>query len=54
MLEAVEFGTKNAIFWDVTPCALLRNDVSEERIAFIINVTRIGEQGTTLVFTMTI
>jgi hypothetical protein len=30
---------------------LLRKDVSEGRIAFIINVARIGEQGTTLAVT---
>jgi hypothetical protein len=46
MVESVSFGVftavtmKNAVFWDVT---LVRTDVSEERIAFIIRVTRIGE-----------
>jgi hypothetical protein len=42
---------KNAVFWDVTPLALVRTDVSEERIASIIRVTRIGELGTTLAVT---
>jgi hypothetical protein len=32
---------KTVVFWDV------RTDVSEERIASIIRVTRIGELGTT-------
>jgi hypothetical protein len=36
---------KNAVFWDVTPVALVRTDVSEERIASIIMVIRIGELG---------
>jgi hypothetical protein len=36
---------KNAVFSDVTPCALLRTDVSEERIASIIRVERISELG---------
>jgi hypothetical protein len=36
---------KNAVFWDV---ALVRTDVSEERIVSIIRVTRICELGTTL------
>jgi hypothetical protein len=39
---------KNAIFWDVTPVAFVRTDVSEEHSASIIRVTRIGELGTTL------
>jgi hypothetical protein len=34
---------KNAVFWDVTPCGTCKNDVSEQRIAPIIRVTRIGE-----------
>jgi hypothetical protein len=38
---------KNA-FLDVTPCALVRIDVSEERIASIIRVTKTNELGTTL------
>jgi hypothetical protein len=33
---------KNAAFWDVM-LALVRTDVSEERIAATIRVTRIGE-----------
>jgi demethoxyubiquinone hydroxylase (CLK1/Coq7/Cat5 family) len=32
-----------AVFWDVTREALVRTDVSEESIASIIRVTRIGE-----------
>jgi hypothetical protein len=39
---------KNAVFWDVTPCGSLRTDVSGERSASIIRVTRIGELETTL------
>jgi hypothetical protein len=31
--------------------ALVKSDVSEERIAFIIRVTRVGELGTTLAVT---
>jgi hypothetical protein len=31
--------------------AVVRTEVSEERIAFMIRVTRIGELGTTLVVT---
>jgi hypothetical protein len=27
---------KNAIFWEVMPCTLVRTDVSDERIASII------------------
>jgi hypothetical protein len=34
---------KNAIFWDDMPCALVRTYVSEECIASIIRVTRIGK-----------
>jgi hypothetical protein len=42
---------KNGVFWDVTPCALVRTDVSEELSASIIRVTRIDELGTTLAVT---
>jgi hypothetical protein len=42
---------KNGVFWDVTPLALVRIDVSEELSAFFIRVTRIGELGTTLAVT---
>jgi hypothetical protein len=42
---------KNAVFWDVTPWASCKNDVSEELSAPIIRVTRIGELGTTLIVT---
>jgi hypothetical protein len=34
---------KNAVFYDVTPSGSLRTDVSEERSASTISVTRIGE-----------
>jgi demethoxyubiquinone hydroxylase (CLK1/Coq7/Cat5 family) len=37
---------KNAVFWDVTPLAVVKTDVSQERSASIIRVTRIGELGT--------
>jgi hypothetical protein len=42
---------KNAVFWDVIPCGCLRTDISRERIASIIRVTRIGALGTTLAVT---
>jgi hypothetical protein len=42
---------KNGVFWDVTPCAFVRTDVSEEPSASFIRVTRIGELGTTLAAT---
>jgi hypothetical protein len=42
---------KNGVFWDVTPCGIVRTDVSEEVSASIIRVTRIGEVGITLVVT---
>jgi hypothetical protein len=42
---------KNGVFWDVTPCALVRTDVSEELRASFIRVTRIGELGATLAVT---
>jgi hypothetical protein len=43
---------KNAIFLDVTPCGfLIRTDVSDECIASVTRVTRIGELGTTLAVT---
>jgi hypothetical protein len=37
---------KNIVFWDVTPCAIVRTDASEELSASIIRVTRIGGLGT--------
>jgi hypothetical protein len=42
---------KNGVFWNVTPCALVRTDVSEELSASFIKVKRIGELGTTLAVT---
>jgi hypothetical protein len=42
---------KNAIFWDVTPCGLVRTEVSEDRITSIIRVTKIGKLGTMLAVT---
>jgi hypothetical protein len=42
---------KNGVLWDVTPCGLVRADVSEEPSASIIRVTRICELGTTLAVT---
>jgi hypothetical protein len=38
-------------FWDVTPLALIRTDVSEDLITSITRVIRIGELGTTLAVT---
>jgi hypothetical protein len=40
---------KNVVFWYVTRVALIRTDVSEERSASIIRVTRIGELEATLI-----
>jgi hypothetical protein len=37
---------KNAVFWEVRPWGLVKTDVSDEYIASIIRVTRIGELGT--------
>jgi hypothetical protein len=42
--------TKNGVS-NVTPCGSSKNDNSEERIASIIRVTRIGELATTLAVT---
>jgi hypothetical protein len=42
---------KNGVFWDVTLCALVRADVSEELSASFIRVTRLGELGTSLAVT---
>jgi hypothetical protein len=42
---------KSGVFWDVTPGALVRTDVSEELSASFIRVTRIGEPGTPLALT---
>jgi hypothetical protein len=39
---------KNAVFWDVMLLAVVRIDVSEERISSIIRVKRISELGTML------
>jgi hypothetical protein len=39
---------KNGVFRDVHRVALVRSEVSEERSASIIRVTRTGELGTTL------
>jgi hypothetical protein len=36
---------KNDFFYDVTPCGSCKTDVSGERIASIIRVTRIDELG---------
>jgi hypothetical protein len=37
----------NGVFWDVTPVALVRTDVSEEPGASFIRMTTIGELGKT-------
>jgi hypothetical protein len=42
---------KNSVFWDVTPCGFVRDDVSEERVVSIIRVRRISKLGTTLALT---
>jgi hypothetical protein len=42
---------KNAVFWDVRGVALVRTDVSEERIGSIIRVKRSSEIGTKLAVT---
>jgi hypothetical protein len=38
----------NGVFWDITPVALVRIDISEERSASFIRMTRIDELGTKL------
>jgi hypothetical protein len=43
--------TMNNVFWDIAVCGSCKNDISEEHIASIIRVTRIGELGTTLAVT---
>jgi hypothetical protein len=40
---------KNTVVWDITPVALVRTDVSEDRIASITRVERIRELGTSAV-----
>jgi hypothetical protein len=42
---------KNAVFWDVSPCGSVSADVSEQRVASMIRVERIGELGKTLALT---
>jgi hypothetical protein len=37
---------KNAIFWDVPLCGSCKNRYSDEYIASITRLTRIGEPGT--------
>jgi hypothetical protein len=48
-LKEHESPMKNGIFWDVTPCALVRTEVSEKLHASIIRWTRIGELGTSAI-----
>jgi hypothetical protein len=43
---------RNALSWGVKPCGFVRSDVSEERVASISRVTRIGEIGATLAATI--
>jgi hypothetical protein len=45
---------ENAVFWVVTPVALVSTNVPEECIASIIRVRRIGELGTTVAVTSTV
>jgi hypothetical protein len=45
---------KDVVFWDVTPVTLVRTDVSEERIASIIRVTRIRGLETRLAVTSSV
>jgi hypothetical protein len=42
---------KNAVFWYVAKCPLVRTDVSEERIGYVISVERISELGKTAAVT---
>jgi hypothetical protein len=42
---------KNAVFWHIDRVTLVITDVSKDRIAYIVKVTRIGELGTTLAVT---
>jgi hypothetical protein len=39
---------KNDVFWEVTPVALVRTDVSKELRSSIIRVTKVGELRTYL------
>jgi hypothetical protein len=39
---------ENAVFWGVIPSVLIRTNVSEESIVFMIKVKRISELVTTL------
>jgi hypothetical protein len=34
---------KNAVFWDIMPCGSVTSYVSEDLVASIIRMTRIGE-----------
>jgi hypothetical protein len=42
---------QNGVFWDVTPCGVCKNRVSEELSAYFIRVTGIGELETTQALT---
>jgi hypothetical protein len=46
-----KLNVKSGVFWDVTPVALVRTDVSEEPSPTFIRVTRNGELGITLAAT---
>jgi hypothetical protein len=50
-LLLTRYFMKNGVFWDSTPCAFLRTDVSEELSASFIRVTKIGELRTMLAVT---
>jgi hypothetical protein len=43
MVRKLSAGLRNGVFWDVTPIALVRTDVSDELNASFIGLTRIGE-----------
>jgi hypothetical protein len=38
-----EVTMKNAVFWDVAPCGLVKTDVSGERVASIFRVEQITQ-----------
>jgi hypothetical protein len=50
-VDGTRLGTRNAVFWDMTPCRSYKNQSFGKIIASIVRVRRIGELGTTLTVT---
>jgi hypothetical protein len=44
----LSFLKKYSILWDITPCSLLKTDVSEEHIASIFNIEEKGKHETSV------